>query len=130
MPITNAGRDHLAAAIVGDDEIAPFNNANSSIGVGDNSATAFSAADTDVLGANKFRKAMDLAFPTRATNVLTFRSTFGTSDANFAWNNWGVFNTTELSGGTMLNRKVESLGTKPNTQTWQFTVSITIASSP
>lgn len=102
-----------------------FNNANSYIGVGD-SSTAFSAAQTDLQAAsNKLRKAMDATYPQVATNVMTFRSTFGTSDANFAWQEWAVFNAS--SGGTMLNRFVESLGTKTSAQSWQLTVTITLA---
>jgi hypothetical protein len=64
---------------------AAYANANAHIGVGD-SSTAFSAAHTDLQAAsNKLRKAMDATYPQQATNVLTFRSTFGTSEANWAW---------------------------------------------
>lgn len=123
MPITNAGRDLMIDGITGT-AVTAFNNANSHIGVGD-SSTAFAASQTDLQAAtNKLRKAMDATYPTRATNVLTFRSTFGTSEANFAWNEWAVFNAS--SAGSMLSRKVESLGTKTNTQTWQFTVTLTV----
>jgi hypothetical protein len=123
MPLTNVGRDHIAADLVGE-AVTEFNNANAHLGVGD-STVAFAPTQTDLQAAtNKLRKAMDAGFPTRSNNVLTFRSTFGTADANFAWNEWGVFNA--VSGGTMLCRKVESLGTKPSTQSWQFTAQITI----
>lgn len=107
--------------------VTAFTNANSYIGVGD-STTAFSAAHTDLQAAtNKLRKAMDATYPTRAANVLTFRATFATTDANFAWQEWGIFNAS--SGGTMLSRKVESLGTKPSSQTWQFTATLTITTA-
>lgn len=126
MALTDAGRNHMVSATIGE-AVTAFNNANSYIGVGD-SSTAFAAGQTDLVAAtNKFRKAMDATYPTRATNVLTFRSTFATGDALFAWNEWGVFN--GASGGTMLNRKVESLGTKTNTQTWQFTVTLTFTTA-
>lgn len=122
MALTNAGRDLIATAVVGAAYTA-FNNANSYIGVGD-STTVFSATHTDLQAAtNKFRKAMDATYPSQAANVLTFRATFATSDANYAWQEWGVFNGS--TGGTMLSRKVESLGTKPSTQSWQFTVTLT-----
>lgn len=105
----------------------PFNNANSYIGVGD-SVTAYSAGQTDLQAAtNKLRVAMDATYPQLATNVATFRSTFGTSQANYAWQEWGVFNAS--SAGTMLNRKVESLGTKTSAQTWQFTVTLTFTTA-
>lgn len=123
MGLTNAYRDHLAKATVGE-SVTAFNNANAYIGVGD-STTAFSASQTDLQAStNKLRKAMDSGYPTRSNNTMTFRSTFGTSEANFAWNEWGVFNAS--SGGTMLNRKVESLGTKTSAQSWQITVDVTL----
>lgn len=124
MPGTNAYRDFVASLSVGAGGTA-FNNANSYIGVGD-SATAFAAAQTDLqAAANKLRKAMDATYPTLAANVMTFRATFGTADANFAWAEWGVFNA--AAAGTMMNRKVEALGTKTNTQTWQLTATITLS---
>lgn len=127
MPLTTASRDFLAAAIINDGPPTFFNNANAYIGVGD-STTAFAAAQTDLQAAtNKLRKAMDATFPTRAVNVLTFKSTFVGADANFAWNEFGVFNA--ASAGTMLVRKVESHGTKASGDSWSFTVSVTVAAA-
>lgn len=126
MPITDAGRNFMVASTTVA-AATPFNNANSYIGVGD-SSTAYAAGQTDLVAAtNKLRKAMDATYPTTVTNVLTFRSTFATTDANWAWNEWGVFNAS--SAGTMLNRKVESLGTKTSAQTWQFTVTLTVTTA-
>lgn len=125
IALTNAYRDYVAALTTATGTF--FNNANSHIGVGD-STTAFAASQTDLQAAsNKLRKAMDATYPQVAANVLTFRSTFATGDANFAWQEWAVFNAS--SAGTMLNRKVESLGTKTSAQSWQFTVTITLAVS-
>lgn len=125
MAVTNAYRDLVALLTTGTG--TAYTNATAHIGVGD-STTAFVATQTDlVAGANKLRKAMDATYPQVATNVLTFRSTFATGDANFAWQEWGVFNA--ASAGTMLNRKVESLGTKTSAQTWQFTVTITLSAA-
>lgn len=126
MPLTNAGRDLIAADILGE-TIVPFNNLNARLGVGD-SATAFTQADTDLIAAvNKLRKGMDATYPTRATNVITLRSTFSTVEANFTWNEWGTFNA--ATGGTMLQRKVEALGTKTSAQSWQFTVTLTVTAA-
>jgi hypothetical protein len=126
MALTNAGRDILAAMLLGE-STTDFNNANSYLGVGD-STTAFSATHTDLQAAsNKLRKAMDATYPTRAANVLTFRSTFATGDANFAWQEWGVFNAS--SAGTMFSRKVESLGTKTSAQSWQLTATLTLTAA-
>lgn len=123
MPLTNAARDLIAQMLVGE-AVTPFANANARIGVGD-STTGFSAAHTDLQAStNKLRKAMEASYPQRSGNALTFRSIFGTSEANWAWNEWGVFNA--ASGGTMLNRLVEALGTKTSAQSWQFTVTLTL----
>lgn len=126
MPLTNSGRDFMVASTVTAATV-PFNSANSFIGVGDSTAV-FAATQTDLQAAtNKMRKAQDATYPTIAGNVLTFRSTFATTDANYAWNEWAVFNAS--AAATMLNRKVEALGTKPATQSWQFTVTLTVAAA-
>jgi len=126
MAITNTGAI-LAAQCLINDTPTFLTNANAYLGVGD-SATAFSAAHTDLQAAtNKVRKAQDATYPTRSTNVLTFRSTFGTSDANFVWAEWGTFNAS--SSGTMFQRKVEALGTKTSAQTWVLTGTITVAAA-
>lgn len=125
MALTNAGRNFIAAAIMNSGPPTFFTNANSYIGVGD-SNTAYGASQTDLqASSNKYRQAMEATYPQLATNVLTFRSLFATGNANFAWEEWAVFNAG--SSGTMLNRKVETLGTKANTQSWQMTVDITIS---
>lgn len=127
MPVTNAGAVAFASAIVGDGSVTLLNNANAYLGVGD-STTTFAATQTDLQAStNKLRKAMDATYPTRSSGTLTFRSTYGTSEANFAWQEWGVFNAT--SSGTMHGRKVESLGTKTSAQQWQLTATITVAAA-
>jgi hypothetical protein len=126
MAGTTAFRNHLTQAAIGE-SVTAYDNSNAYLGVGD-SNTAFSAAQTDLQAAsNKLRKAMDATYPTRATNVITFRSTFATGDANFAWEEWGVFNAS--SAGTMMSRKAEALGTKTSAQSWQLTATITVTMS-
>ena len=126
MALTNAGAVLVATCLMNDS--ATFMNAsNAHLGVGD-SSTAFSAAHTDLQAAsNKLRKAMEASYPTRSAGALTLRSLYGTSEANFAWNEWGSFNAS--SGGTMVTRKVESLGTKTSAQSWQLTATITFAAA-
>jgi len=126
MALTNNGAIEFAKAAINDSPTF-LSNANAFLGVGD-SSTAFVASQTDLQAAtNKQRKAMDATYPQRSSNVITFRSLFGTADANFAWNEHGVFNA--ASSGTMWGRKVESLGTKVNTQSWLLTVSVTVAAA-
>lgn len=122
MGMTNAYRDFQAQATVGS-AVTAFNNANAYIGSGD-STTAFAASQTDLQAAtNKMRKAMDATYPSLSGNVATYRATFATSDANWAWQEWGIFNAS--TAGTMQLRKVESLGTKTSAQSWQVTATIT-----
>lgn len=126
MALTTAGRNFIAEAIINYDTPTFFDNSNAYIGVGD-STTAFNAAHTDLQAAtNKLRKAMESTYPQISTNELTFKSSFGSSDANFAWAEWAVFNAS--SSGTMLTRKVEALGTK-SSGTWVITCTLTVTAS-
>ena len=122
MALTTAGINFLAQATIG--QGAAFNNANARLGVG-NSSTAFSASQTDLVGSSKLRKGMDSGFPTVSGSKLTFKSTFAQSEANFPWNEWGIFNA--ATGGVMLSRVVESNGTKQNNQTWVLEVEVTFS---
>ena len=118
MPTVTAGLTHMVQALIGE-AVTAFNNANAYIGVG-NGTAAFSAAHTDLQGASKARKAMDATYPQRSGLQVTWRSTFASADANFAWEEWGVFNAS--TAGTMFNRVVASNGTKASGATWVFTV--------
>lgn len=126
MPLTTAGATLATQGIIG--EAGTYaTNTNGHLGVGD-STTAFSAAHTDLQAAtNKTRKPMDATYPSRTGLGVTVRATFGTGDANHAWQEWGWFNAS--SSGTMITRKVESLGTKTSAQSWQLTATITFAAA-
>lgn len=110
-----------------------FNNANSRIGVGD-STTAASASQTDlqaIAGASDRQfEIMDATFPSRASQTVTWRSTFASGEANFHWQEWCIDPGT-AAGTTivtpMLNRKVTDLSTKVAGQVWQFSVTLTIS---
>ena len=132
MGLSNAGRDFIAAAIIGDDTgtadqaLTTFNNANAALGVGD-SSTAFAATQTDLQAAsNKLRKGMESTYPQRSGNVLTFRASFADGEAEFAWNEVGVFNSPDAATGTMLSRSVSSLGTKGADSVWEITHTLTL----
>lgn len=101
------------------------------LGVGD-SLSAVAATQTDLQAAtNKVRKAMDATYPTHtdgttsAAASVIWKSTFGTGDANYAWNEAALFNGS--SGGRMLNRKLVSMGTKTSADTWTLSLTATIA---
>ena len=123
MALTTAGATAIAKAVI-DEAFTAFDNGHAYLGVGD-STTAFAAAQTDLQAAsNKLRKAMSAGYPQRTGNVLTFRAGFGTGEANFAWQEWALFNA--AAAGDMLNRKVESLGTKTSADVWVLTATVTV----
>lgn len=111
---------YLAQATLGE-VVTPFNAANAYLAVGDGSAV-YDSSHTDLQGASKLRMAMDATYPTRAGAAMMFRATFGPTDANHPWEEWGIANA--AAGGTMMNRKVESNGTKASGATWQFEATV------
>lgn len=123
MALLNAGRDFIAAAIMNDGPPTFFDNTNAYFCVGDGD-TAYSADQTDLQGSNKFRQGMEDGFPSVASNVISLKAIVGESDGNFVWKEWGTANAS--SAGTMLHRKVESLGTK-TTGVWVVEYDLTVA---
>ena len=127
--ITYGGVSALWQQLIGSGTITAYNAANAHLGVGD-SSTAAAATQTDLQGTNKTRVGMDTGYPshtdgtTSGAATITFRSVFGTSSANHAWSEFALFNAS--TSGRMLNRKVESHGTKSG-DTWTLTLTITIA---
>lgn len=124
MAITTGALKYLAGLITGTGTI--FDATNAKLGVG-NGTTAFAVGQTDLAGASKLRKGMDAGYPKVAGSAVTFRATFLPAEANFAWNEWGIFNA--ATGGVMLNRTVETNGSKLSNQTWiqEVTINFTTA---
>jgi hypothetical protein len=111
---------------------AYLDNGNAGIGVG-NSTAAVARTQTNLQGASKARKGMETTYPTHTTGTastgardIVLRALFSTAQANFAWNEWGVFNSTTEGQGRMVNRKVEALGTKTTAASWQFSVKLSL----
>lgn len=133
--LTTAGLNRLTSLMIGAGGQAATATA-ARLGVG-NSTTAAAVGQTDLQAAagaaNRQFKIMDATYPQQSNGVLTFKSTFATGDANFAWQEWCVdIGTPTVADGTtvsalMLNRKVESLGTKTSAGTWALTATITIS---
>lgn len=121
MTAVNSGRDAVAACLIG--EGSTYGALSGYIGVGD-SSTAVNVSQTDLVGTNKYRKPNDVGYPARVGNVVTFRASFTEPEAAFAWNEWALFNAADT--GSMLNRKVSSMGTKPSNEQWRLTVDLTI----
>lgn len=125
--LVNGGTAIMLDALIGAVPVY-YTNALAALGVGDSSA-AFNLTHTNLQGAvvttDRIRKAMDATFPSRAANVVTFRATFATTEANFVWNEWAIFNAVADATGTMLNRAVVNLGTKTSAASWQLTATLT-----
>lgn len=122
--LLNAGITE-ALKLIGGISATAFASANARIGVGDD-ATAASAAQTGLVAAtNKAYATMEASYPAVASQTITWRAVFGTSAANFDWNEFVV----DDGGGTpvALNRKVSSQGTKASGQTWTVDVAITLS---
>lgn len=140
MPLTVKMRDLFAKFTTTEDSTSErFGSTGAYLRVGSSTAT-FDSADNELrttstgsTGANNWIKAMDGSFPTRTNNLLTYRSTFTTSEANNPWNEIGVKNTTasatSTSGtATLMQRLVSTdMGTKVSTQSWQVTLQVTVS---
>ena len=127
MPITNDFLDWIVDNMLGE-STTPFDNANAHIGVG-NSDTSFNASQSDLQGTSE-RGDMRSGYPDRdpdndgSSNKQRYSTQFGQNDANFRWEEWGIFNAS--SGGTMMNREVEYIGEKTDKVSWVFDVDVTL----
>jgi hypothetical protein len=108
---------------------AVFDGTHTRIGVGDGSTAVNAASNTDLSGASKWFQLVSGA-PTIGGTIpktCAWSATFGTSDGNFAWNEFGIDNGT-ASGNTvsapLLNRAVVSQGVKVAGQTWSATATL------
>lgn len=135
--LTYGGASNLIECLIGNgtgtaaQTLTYFNNGNAYLGVGD-SSSAVAATQTDLQAAtNKLRVAMEATYPTHTDGTTSaaasavWKSSFSTSQANWAWNEIALFNGS--SGGRMLNRKLVSLGTKTSADTWTLTLTATLA---
>jgi hypothetical protein len=101
---------------------------NSYLGVGNSSAAGAGAAETDLLGALKLRKLVNVA-PVISGNQITFSSQFGTSDANFEWLEVCVA-WASTGANTLISRSTiatPGLGTKVNTAVWVLNWTLSIS---
>ena len=121
----NEGIAEMINLLVGAGTPTAYNNANARLGVGD-STTAAAATQTDLQAAtNKLYKAMDAPYPTVAAQTITFRSTFASAEANYAWEEYTVDN--GATAAKNINRKVSSLGTKLSGSSWVLDLQITFS---
>lgn len=124
--LLNEGINELTTLLAGGAGTA-FSNANAYLGVGDDN-TAEAATQTGLQAAtNKLYKAMEAGFPTYGSSQeIAFKSSFGSSEANWNWREFTVANGNSDSSEN-LNRKVSDQGTKASGQTWDLTLTITFS---
>lgn len=138
--LTTVGLARITGLIIGAGGAA-FTNTLGFAGVG-TSSTAATVGDT-ALGGNgnsttAWYKGLDASNPTNSNGVITANCTFQTGDGNFAWNEWcwGIVSSGTVTAanaiasvGTtpiMLNRKVQSLGTKVAGAVWTLQSTVTL----
>lgn len=130
--LVNAGIQRLEDLLIASGATQAYDATHSRVGVG-NDATAAAATQTDLqaaAGSSNRQFKLVSSGPTRSSQTITWVATFGSSEANFAWQEWCI-DVGTVDGTTivtpMLNRKVASLGTKVSGAVWTFTVTLTIS---
>lgn len=129
--LTTAGLNRVANVLVDGGNQALTETA-CRLGVG-NDDTPFDPSDTD-LGTSERYATMESGYPTVNGDEITFQSVFEDSEANFAWECWGidVDTTPPASDGdtaiSLFNRKVFSFGIKSG-GTWTLTVVVGLSST-
>jgi hypothetical protein len=69
---------------------------------------------------------MDATYPQRTNQMCDWLATFGSADANYAWEEYTVVNAADDTGKN-LNRKIASKGTKTSGETWTLSLQITFS---
>jgi hypothetical protein len=133
--LLTAGLNRLTSLLIGGGGQA-ITNTSARLGVGD-SVTAEAVGQTDLQAAagstHRWFQVMDATYPSQADGVVTLKSTFGTTDGNFVWAEWGIDVAAPVvaSGNTvaalLFNRKVYALGTKAAGSIWTLTATVTIS---
>ena len=132
--LVNNGINLLLTLLIGGGGTA-YNNAASRLGVGDGNGSVPTAAATDsglTATTNKYFQVADATYPSVSSTTATWKATFPTGQANYAWNEWIIDNNGSAgsgtaAGGTALNHKGVSLGSKTSAASWAFTVTVTIS---
>lgn len=122
----NEGLGELIDLICGLGTPAPWDSTNARIGVGDSDTEAAATQTGLQAETNKTFKAMDSTYPQRTNQTVEWRATFGSSEANYPWEEYTVVNAANDTGKN-LNRKVSSKGTKAAGETWTLSLQITFS---
>lgn len=121
MGLVNLGGSIIADSLIGGTGFVRYNAANAYLVVG-NGTAAIDSTQTDLQGVSKAAIPMDVGFPARSSNALTFQGTADGTTANFAIEEWGVKNG---ATGDLLVRFLQSLGTKAAGTQWKITGTVT-----
>jgi hypothetical protein len=135
--ITNAGWTRLMNLATNQGATQALDATHTRIGVGDGTTPTEAYTDTDLAAAagssHRWFQPVSAA-ATLGTRTLSFSATFGTSDGNFAWNEFGldVTSSTAAAGNTvgalLFNHKVGiAQGTKASGQTWTATATLSFS---
>ena len=105
-----------------------LSSGNASIGVSTSTAAASKSstalAGSPVWSSHTSGDPHTDSIASTAAQTMTFKGSWGTTQANFAWRSWAVANST-VSGYRMVNHALQNLGTK-TTGTWTLTVKLSI----
>lgn len=134
--ITNAGWTRLMNLLIGTGSTQALTATAVRIGVGDGTDPA-DYTDTDLSAdsgsTHRWFQPVNGA-ATLGTRTLSFEATFGASDANFDWNEFGIdVGTPTVSAGSTVNALLFNhaaninQGTKAAGQTWSATATITFS---
>lgn len=121
--LLTAGATALWNRLTNQGAVTAFDATNARLCVGTGTA-AVAVGQTDLQGGTKTRKVVD-AVPTVSGNQITAVSTFTITDANHAWEEAGLANA--ASGAILLNRVVQSFGTKTGSLQWVLTAILTLS---
>jgi len=120
------GIDEAWDLICGTGTPVAYSNANARLGVGDSTTAASSTQTALQAPTNKLLKAMLAGYPTTTSQQAVFKSSFASAEANFAWQEFTVVNSS-VEGGKNLLRKISNQGTKTAGQVWTLQISVTMS---
>jgi hypothetical protein len=126
--LVTGGINMMLSLLTSIGNFTPYGSGTAQLRVG-NGSTAAASGDTDLSGGSLDVSAMDAGFPTVSVTTATWRATYGSSQANFVWNEVAVQNQSGSVGSftRILNHKVQNFGTKASGSTWTLTLTVTIS---
>lgn len=123
--LTNEGINELLTILGSAASGTKYDNTNAYLIVGTGVGAA-AAGDTEATFTAGVKAGMEVGYPTYGTSQqIIWKASFDGDTANQAWNEFGVLNAS--SAGKLLNRKVETEGTKTLGQVWDLELQITLS---